>query len=150
MTASPSHPGRLLQHGDEIAALLARVRRIAVLGIKTAAAQGQPAYDVPVYTQRAGFTLIPVPVYYPNATEILGESVVRRVADAPPPVDLVQIFRRAEDIPPHVDDILAAKPSAVWMQLGISHAEAAARFVAAGIDVVQDHCLKIELMKVGR
>jgi predicted CoA-binding protein len=139
-----------LQSADEIAELLGRVRRIAVLGIKTAAAAGQPAYDVPAYEQRAGYTVIPVPVYYPDATEILGELVVRRVADAPPPVDLVQIFRRPEDIPPHLDDILAARPSAVWMQLGIRHDVVAAQLVAAGIDVVQDHCLKVELRRIGR
>ncbi|MDX2183666.1 MAG: CoA-binding protein [Gemmatimonadaceae bacterium] len=150
MTASPSRPGRLLQRSEEIAELLGRVRRIAVLGIKTEAAAGQPAYDVAAYEQRAGYTIIPVPVYYPNATEILGEPVVRRVVDAPPPIDVVQIFRRPEDIPPHVDDILAARPAAVWMQLGIRHDAAAAQFVAAGIDVVKDHCVKIELMRLGR
>jgi predicted CoA-binding protein len=91
-----------------------------------------------------------VPVYYPDATEILGERVYRKVADVPGDVDMVNVFRRPADIPPHVDDILAKRPSSVWFQLGIRNADAAERLARAGIDVVQDRCLLVELRRIGR
>ncbi|MFN2567779.1 MAG: CoA-binding protein [Gemmatimonadaceae bacterium] len=129
--------------------ILDQTRRVAVLGIKTAES-GQPAFYVPEYAQRAGYAVIPVPVYYPDVTEILGERVYRRVADVPGDVDLVNVFRRPRDIPPHVDDILAKRPKAVWFQSGIRNDEAAEAFARAGIDVVQDRCLLVELKRFGR
>lgn len=123
-------------------------RRIAVLGIKIE--RGQPAHYVPEYAQRAGFQIVPVPVYYPDATEILGEPVHRKVADVPGDVDMVNVFRRGPAVLAHVDDILAKKPKSVWMQLGIWNDEAAERFARAGIDVVQDLCLMVELQRHGR
>ncbi len=140
---------RLLERPAQIAELLGRVRRIAVLGIKTPET-GQPAFWVPQYAQRAGYTVVPVPVYYPDVTEILGEAVYRRVADVPGGVDLVNVFRRPQDIPPHVDDILEARPQAVWFQSGIRHDAAAERLARAGIAVVQDRCLMVEIRAVGR
>ncbi len=139
----------LLTRQDQIAELLTTVRRIAVLGIKTASS-GQPAYFVPHYAQRAGYEIVPVPVYYPEATEILGQPVFRRVADVPGEVDLVNVFRRPADIPAHVDDILAKTPRAVWFQSGIVNDAAAETFARAGIDVVQDRCLMVELRMIGR
>ncbi len=139
----------LLERPSEIAALLGRVRRIAVLGIKTADSMA-PAYYVPEYAQQAGYEIVPVPVYYPEVTEILGQPVVRRVADVPGGADLVNVFRRPKDIPAHVDDILEARPSAVWFQQGIRHDESAERLARAGIDVVQDRCLLVELRAIGR
>jgi uncharacterized protein len=139
----------LLERDDEIADLLRRVRRIAVLGIKTPES-GQPAYYVPRYAQQAGYEIVPVPVYYPDVTEILGARVYRRIADIPGDVDLVNVFRRPVDIPPHVDDILAKRPKAVWFQSGIRNAAAAERFARAGVDVVQDRCLMVELRYVGK
>ena len=130
--------------------LLDSVKRIAVLGIKTDAQAEQPAYYVPEYARGAGYEIIPVPVYYPDATQILGAKVYRRVADVPGGVDMVNVFRRPADIPAHVDDILASKPKAVWFQLGIRNDEAAERFARAGIDVVQDRCLLVELSKLGK
>lgn len=129
--------------------ILARIRRIAVLGIKTAAT-GQPAYYVPQYTQRAGYVIVPVPVYYPEVTEILGEPVYRTVSAIPEPVDMVNVFRRPKDIDAHVDDIITARPSAAWFQLGIRNDAAAERLARAGIDVVQDRCLLVELRRNGR
>ena len=153
-TASPAAAAdawraHLLERDADVAALLGQVHRVAVLGIKTAES-GQPAYYVPAYAQRAGYEVVPVPVYYPDVTEILGRPVYRRVADVPDPVDLVNVFRRPKDIPAHVDDILAARPKAIWFQQGIRHDEAAERFARAGIDVVQDRCLLVELRAVGR
>jgi hypothetical protein len=139
----------LIDDDATIAALLDRTRRIAVLGIKTAES-AQPAYYVPLYAQKAGYDIVPVPVYYPEVREILGEPVFRRVADVTEPVDMVNVFRRAKDIPPHVDDIIAARPASVWFQLGIRNDEAAERLARAGIDVVQDRCLLVELQNVGK
>lgn len=139
----------LLTSDDAIGALLDRVRSIAVLGIKTADAAA-PAHDVPAYAQRAGFRIIPVPVYYPDVTEILGERVYRSIGEIGERVDLVNVFRRPQDIPKHLDDLLAARPRAVWFQLGIRHDEVAEQLARHGIDVVQDRCLLIELRNRGR
>ncbi len=129
---------------NAIRELLRTTRRIAVLGIKTDDRPGQPAHYVPAYMQRAGYEVIPVPVYYPDVREILGEKVYRRVQDVPGDVDLVNVFRRSGDIPPHVPDILAKKPRAVWFQLGIRNDDAASELARAGIRVVQDRCLMVD------
>jgi predicted CoA-binding protein len=139
----------LLDDDADIARLLERTRRIAVLGIKTADTN-QPAYYVPLYAQKAGYEVVPVPVYYPELTELLGQPVHRRVADITEPVDMVNVFRRSKDIPPHVDDIIAARPASVWFQLGIRNDAAAERLARAGIDVVQDRCLLVELQALGK
>lgn len=132
-------------HTDaELKALLASTRRIAVLGIKTEAASAQPAYYVPEYLQRAGFELLPVPVYYPEATHILGRPVYRRLQDVPAPLDLVCVFRRPQDLAAHLEDLLAAAPKAVWLQSGIRSEPFAAALKDAGIAVVQDRCLMVE------
>ena len=129
---------------EGIAQIWRDVKRIAVLGIKTEAQGGQPAFYVPEYLQRAGYEVIPVPVYFPDATHILGQRVYRKVADVPGEIDMVNVFRRGQDVPPHVDDILAARPKVVWMQSGIRNDEAARRFAEAGIRVVQDRCAMVE------
>src|SRR5690606_38910346 len=108
----------------------------AVLGIKTEAQADQPAHYVPQAAQRAGYAIFPVPVYYPEATEILGRPVTRSVAAIGEPVDLVDVFRRPRDLAAHLDDLLAARPRAVWLQSGIRDDAFAARLVEAGIDVV--------------
>ena len=135
----------ILTTDEEIAALVRRVRRIAVLGIKTPAQADQPAFYVPRYLVDAGLDVVPVPVYYPDVTTILGRPVYRRVADVPPPsIDLVDVFRRGPDVAGHLDDLLAAKPAAVWMQLGIRNDAVARALSDAGIDVVQDRCLMVD------
>ena len=128
----------LIEADAELAEILADTTRIAVLGIKTEAQRGQPAFYVPEYMAEAGFEIVPVPVYYPDVEEILGEPVYRSLAAVPKPVDMVNVFRRSQDIPPHLPDILAANPRVVWMQLGISHDEVAEALARAGIKVVQD------------
>lgn len=135
--------GRLTEDRARIREILRETRRIAVLGIKTPES-GQPAYYVAADAQRRGYEIIPVPVYYPEVTEILGEPVFRSVSAIPEPVDMVNVFRRPRDIPPHVDDIIAANPKVVWFQLGIRNDDAAERLARAGIEVVQDRCLSIE------
>jgi predicted CoA-binding protein len=147
---SESWRTHLIDDDAAIAELLRRTRRIAVLGIKTANDTGQPAYYVPQYAQRAGYEIVPVPVYYPEVIEILGQPVVRAVADISEPVDMVNVFRRPKDIPAHVDDIISARPASVWFQLGIRNDAAAEHLAKAGIDVVQDRCLLVELQRIGR
>ena len=149
MTTNTEWRSRLIDSTEEIRALLRRSRRIAVLGIKPETRADQPAHFVPVYTMEAGFEVIPVPVYYPEVTEILGQRVYRRLVDVPGDIDIVNVFRRPEHIPPHVDDILAKRPRSVWMQLGIRNDDAAEQLARAGIEVVQDRCLKVELMRMG-
>jgi predicted CoA-binding protein len=140
----------LIETGEQINALLRSTRRIAVLGIKTERQAGQPAFYVPDYLQKAGFEVIPVPVYYPEVTEILGQKVYRRLADVAVELDMVNIFRRSEDIDPHIEDILAKAPGAVWFQLGIRNDRAAERLARAGIQVVQDRCIMVDHMRLGR
>ena len=139
----------LVEDSAGIARILHETRRVAVLGIKTAETQA-PAYYVPEYAQEAGYEIVPVPVYFPEVTEILGQPVYRTVAAIPGEVDMVNVFRRPADIPPHVDDIIAKRPKSVWFQLGIRNAAAAERLARAGIDVVQDRCLLVELQRIGR
>jgi uncharacterized protein len=124
--------------------LVLQTKRIAVLGIKTEAQADQPSVYVPMYLQRAGLEIIPVPVYYPDVTEILGKKVYRELVDIPEDVDMVDVFRRAPDINIHVEDILAKKPKSVWFQSGIRNDVAAETFAKAGIKVVQDRCLMVE------
>jgi predicted CoA-binding protein len=134
----------LLTDVAAIDALIARTHRVAVLGIKTEAQAGQPAYDVPRYLDAAGIEVIPVPVYYPEVTSILGKTVYRRLVDVPGDIDLVDVFRRAKDLDAHVDDILAKRPRAVWLQLGIRNDAVAERLASAGIDIVQSRCLMVD------
>lgn len=139
----------LVEDDDRIRRIIEQTHRIAVLGIKTPESD-QSAYQVPEYLQKSGFEIVPVPVYYPDVTEILGQRVYRTLAAIPGPVDLVDVFRRPKDIPAHLDDIIAKRPRAVWFQQGIRHDDAAARLAREGIDVVQDHCLMIEVRRIGR
>ena len=134
----------IITNTAEIRNLLKETRTIAVLGIKTEAQAGQPAFYVPSYLQSAGFQIIPVPVYYPRVTRILGQQVFRRLVDIPIDVDIVNIFRRSQDVPPHVQDILAKMPKAVWLQSGIRNDAAAEPLAKAGIKVVQDRCIMVD------
>jgi predicted CoA-binding protein len=134
----------LIENTDEIRRLIAQSRRIAVLGIKTEKQNFQPAFYVPQYLAHAGFDIVPVPVYFPDVTEILGRPVYRKLADIPGEIDLVDVFRRSHDIDPHVEDMLAKMPKAVWFQSGIRNDAAAEKLARGGIKVVQDRCLMVE------
>ncbi|MGB8931604.1 MAG: CoA-binding protein [Anaeromyxobacteraceae bacterium] len=134
----------LITDDAKIGELVRSAKRVAVIGIKTADKPEQPAYEVPEYLAKHGVEIVPVPVYYPDVTEILGQKVYRKVADVPGHVDVVDVFRRPTDIPGHVDDILAKRPRAVWFQLGIRNDAAAETLARAGILVVQDRCIKVE------
>lgn len=134
----------LVDDDEGLRTLFAETRRVAVLGMKTEAQSFQPAFYVPRYLVAAGLEVVPVPVYYPEVTEILGLKVYRKLADIPGGIDMVDVFRRSQDIPPHVEDIIAARPRSVWFQSGIRNDEAAERLARAGIKVVQDRCLMVE------
>jgi predicted CoA-binding protein len=134
----------LIRTDSAVAELLRETKRIAVLGMKPESRANQPAFYVPKYMLSAGFEIVPVPVYYPQVTEVLGREVYRQLVDIPGEIDMVNVFRRPIDIPPHVDDIIAKRPASVWFQLGIRNDEAAERLARAGIKVVQDMCIMVE------
>ena len=126
---------------DQLRELLAGVRTVAVVGIKTG--DRDDAYRIPRYIQAHGYRIIPV---NPKLERVLGEPAVPSVAEIREPVDLVNLFRDSRHVPGHVDEILALStlPRAVWMQLGIRHGAAARRLAEAGVAVVQDRCLMVE------
>ena len=124
--------------------LISQTRRIAVLGIKPESHSSQPAFYVPSYMAAAGYEIVPVPTYYPEVTEILGQPVYRSLTEVPGEIDMVNVFRRSRDIPKHTLEILTKKPASVWFQLGIWNDECAETFARAGIKVVQDLCLMVE------
>ena len=134
----------ILTSSADIANLIRDTKRIAVLGIKPESHASQPAHYVPRYMRDAGFDIVPVPVYYPDATAILGQKVYRDLRDVPGEIDMVNVFRRSQDIEKHVDEIIEAKPKSVWIQLGLWNDAAAEAFAKAGIKVVQDLCLMVE------
>jgi uncharacterized protein len=125
-------------------ALLRDAHRLAILGIKPEDRLHKAAFYVPRYLRDAGYEIVPVPVYYPQLTQMMGEPVYRKLVDVPGDIDMVVVFRRPQDIPPHVPDIIEKKPGSVWFQLGIRHDEAARALAEAGIKVVQDRCTMIE------
>ena len=140
----------LISDSKGIENVIRDTKTIAVLGIKPESHADQAAHYVPAHMAAAGYDLIPVPLYYPDVTEILGKRVFRKLTEIGRPIDMVNVFRRPNDIPPHVDDILAVKPKSVWFQLGIRNDEAARRLAEAGIKVVQDRCLMVEEARLSR
>jgi predicted CoA-binding protein len=140
----------LINDAAGIQQMLSDTKTIAVLGIKPESHADQAAHYVAAHMAAAGYDVIPVPVYYPDVTEILGKKVVRKLVDISGPVDMVNVFRRPNDIPQHVDDIVAKKPKYVWFQLGIRNDAAAQQLAEAGIKVVQDRCLMVEQGRLGR
>jgi predicted CoA-binding protein len=130
-------------HYDDsyIRGILERVKTIA--GVGMSANDMRPSYFAMLYLQQKGYRMIPVNPRYADET-ILGERVYASLAALPEPPDMVQIFRRAEEAPAVVDEAIAAGAKVVWLQLGIRSDEAAEKAAAAGLDVVQDRCPKIE------
>jgi uncharacterized protein len=145
----PDWRDNILTDDAKIRDLLATVRRVAVLGIKTEAQSDQAAFYVPKFLADQGVEVVPVPVYYPEAKQILGRPVFRSIAAIPGPVDLVDVFRRPADVTGHVPDVVAKNPRAVWLQLGIRNDGAAETLAKEGILVVQDRCLMVEWRRLG-
>ena len=134
----------IIEDSRAIGELALKSKRIAVLGIKPEDKRDQPAFYVPEYMADAGYEIVPVPTYFPEVKEILGQPVVRALETLSPSPDMVNVFRKPSDIPAHLDAVIAAKPKVVWFQLGIRNDEAAAKLAKAGIKVVQDRCLMVE------
>ena len=127
---------------DPIRDLLRFSKSIAVVGLSSN--PRRPSYEVASYLQRAGYKIIPV---NPNESEVLGEKSYARLEDIPFPIDIVDVFRRPEDVPPVADSAISIHAKALWLQQGISNAEAAAKAHAAGLLVVEDACLFVEHKK---
>lgn len=138
----------ILEDDAKLGELLRGTKRVAVLGIKTEAQQDQPSFYVPQFLASKGVEIVPVPIYYPDVSEILGRKVYRKLADVPGPIDIVDVFRRPSDVMGHLDDLRAKRPRAVWMQLGIRSDEAAEALAREGILVVQDRCLMVEYRRL--
>ena len=127
---------------DPIFEILTKYKRIAVVGLSSDPTR--PSYGVTEYMQSAGYQIVPV---NPNETDVLGEPSYARLEDVPQKIEIVNIFRRAEDVPPVVDAAIRVGATVVWMQLGIANEAAAEKARSAGIVVVMDACLLIEHKK---
>ena len=111
---------------------------IAVLGIKPASRGELDAHQIPLYLQKVGYDILPVPVRYPEATEILGVRVVRRLTDIATSVDVLSIFVKPEDLAAHLLDLVAIRPAVVWFQSGLLRPAFSEALAEAGIAVAED------------
>ncbi len=136
---------RLIGDPDGLRALLTNAKRVAVVGLS--ADQSRPSHGVARYLQAAGYEIVPVNPKW-LGQEILGIPVVARLTDIPGEIDIVDVFRRAVDMPRVVDDAIAAGAKTLWMQLGIVNEAEAQRALDAGLDVVMDHCMATEHRRV--
>jgi len=127
---------------DPIVEILKKYKTIAVVGLSSNAMR--PSHGVAQYLQASGYHIIPV---NPKETQVLGEKSYARVEDVPENVEIVDIFRRPEDVPPAVDGAIQAGAKVVWMQLGIENAAAAQKARAAGLTVVMNACMLVEHKK---
>lgn len=123
--------------------ILERCRVVALVGLSPK--EDRPSNIVARYLMAHGYTVVPV---NPGQREILGLPCYASLRDIPGKVDLVDVFRKAEDVPPIAEEAVAVGAQCLWLQLGIRHDEAAARAAAAGLDVVMDRCTKIEHMRL--
>ena len=128
-----------MDDSDKLRRILRRYRTLAVVGLS--AQWHRPSYFAAKYMQEHGYRIIPV---NPSYDEILGEKSYKSLADIPEPVDIVDCFRRSEEIPALADQAIAIGAKVLWMQLGVHNAEARRRAEAAGLEVVENHCVKIE------
>ena len=135
----PDGANSLVHGADAILELLKNYKTIAVVGLSSNPMR--PSHGVTEYMQGAGYRIIPV---NPNETEVLGEKSYARLEDVPGKIDIVNVFRRAEEVPPVVESAIRIGAKAVWMQLGIANEEAAERARAAGLTVIQDACILVE------
>lgn len=124
-----------------IADLLRKSRTIAVVGLSSK--KFRASYGVSEYMQKQGYRIIPV---NPNEAEVLGEKSYRRLEDVPEHIDIVDIFRRSEAVPPIVDSAIRVGASIIWMQEGVVHEAAAKKAQEAGLTVVMDRCILKEHM----
>jgi uncharacterized protein len=140
----------LISTSAGIRELLAQTHRIAVLGMRPERYPYKPAFYVPAALADLGLQIVPVPLYDRDVRTILGQPVYHSLAAIPGRIDLVDVFRRSEDIAAHLDDMLASRPEAVWFQSGIRNDQAAETLARAGIKVVQDRCLMVEYRRLAQ
>ena len=125
--------------------ILKQYKRIAMVGLS--ANPYRPSHFAAIYMQAQGYKIIPVNPQ--NAGQkILGETVYANLKEIPEPVEIVDIFRKPEDVPPIVDEAIEIGAKSVWMQLGVINEEAAARAEAAGLQVVMDRCPAIDIPRL--
>jgi predicted CoA-binding protein len=129
---------------DEVRRLLTAAHTIAVVGLSDK--PDRDSYHVAAYLQEHGYRIVPV---NPTVASVLGERSYPRLEDVPEKIDIVDIFRRPDAVPPIVESAIAVGTGAVWMQLGIVHNAAADRARAAGLTVVMNKCLLIEHRRLG-
>ena len=130
------------QSSDPIKDILRSAKTIAVVGLSSD--RRRPSYEIAAYLQSAGYKIIPV---NPNEREVLGQRSYARLEDVPEPIDIVDVFRRPEYVPPVADSAVAVGAKVLWLQLGIIHAAAAEKAHAAGLTVIEDACLFVEHKK---
>ena len=123
--------------------ILEESRTIAVVGLS--AKPDRSSYDVAAFLQSNGYKIIPV---NPNLSSVLGEKSYPDLSSIPEPVDVVDIFRKSEDVGPIVDEVIKVGARTVWMQLGIVNEEAAKKAQDAGLNVIMDRCMKREYGKI--
>jgi predicted CoA-binding protein len=124
---------------DAILELLKKYKTIAVVGLS--ANPARPSFGVTEYMQESGYRIIPV---NPNEREVLGEKSYARLEDVPEKIEIVNVFRRAEEVPPVVESAIRIGAKVVWMQSGIENEAAAKRALAAGMVVIEDACILVE------
>jgi uncharacterized protein len=122
----------------EMERALHTARTIAVLGIKPESRSHLDAHQIPLYLQKVGYDILPVPTRYPEATHILGVRVHRRLTDLPGPIDVLNVFCKPADFTPHLAGVLSVRPPIVWFQSGLLVPEAARALVDAGIAVAEE------------
>ncbi len=132
-------PGGVKAGADAILELLKQYKTIAVVGLSSNPMR--PSYDVTEYMQAAGYRIIPV---NPNERKVLGEKSYARLEDVPEKIDIVNVFRRAEEVPAVVESAIRVGARVVWMQQGVENEEAAEKARAAGLMVIEDACILVE------
>ena len=132
-------PPTVPQFPDPIRDLLRSSKTIAVVGLSSK--PSRPSHEVASYLQRMGYKIVPV---NPNESEVLGEKSYARLEDVPLAIDIVDVFRRSEEVPPIADSAIAIHAKALWLQQGITHSASAAKAHHAGLLVVEDACLFVE------
>ncbi len=141
VAVNPAGKPKLAYDDAYIRGILGRVKTIAAVGMS--ADDMRPSYFAMLYLQTKGYRVIPINPRYAGK-QILGETVLASLDDLTTPPDMVQIFRKSADAPPIVDDAIRIGAKVLWLQLGVRHDEAAAKAAAAGLQVIQDRCPKIE------
>ena len=132
-------PGSGNASADAVLELLQKYQTIAVVGLSSNPMR--PSYAVTEYMQAAGYRIIPV---NPHETEVLGEKSYARLEDVPEKIEIVNVFRRAEEVPPVVESAIRVGAKVIWMQLGIENEEGAEKARSAGLVVIEDACILVE------